>query len=112
MPTIIFTADPDLPRDIKHLGYKKGDIVTMADDSCRRWIRRNVAEYVKEEVQPEPVGEHAVAALDMVDPVPDFDPETADVDALRAFITAKGGTYHPRAGEIRLREIATELNAD
>ena len=48
MPKIKFTATPELPRDIAHLGYKKDDVVDMLDASCRRWIRRGVAEYYVE----------------------------------------------------------------
>lgn len=45
MPTIKFTATPELPFDIAHLDYKAGDVVDLPDASCRRWIRRGVAEY-------------------------------------------------------------------
>lgn len=45
MPKIVFTADPKLPSDWTHLGYKKGDIVDLAADQCERWINRGVAAY-------------------------------------------------------------------
>lgn len=46
MPTIKFTATPELPFDIAHLGYKAGDVLEMNDASARRWVRRGVAVYV------------------------------------------------------------------
>lgn len=52
MPKIIFTATPELPRDIAYLDYKKGDVVMLAPDSCRRWIQRGVAEFYVEPVAP------------------------------------------------------------
>lgn len=45
MPEIKFTATPVLPFDIVHLDYKAGDVVDLPEASCRRWIRRGVAEY-------------------------------------------------------------------
>lgn len=45
MPTIKFTATPELPFDIAHLGYKAGDVLEMNDASARRWVRRGVAVY-------------------------------------------------------------------
>lgn len=61
MPEIKFTATPELPFDIRHLNYKKGDVVELSDDSCRRWIRRGVAEYHKGEPVETPVVEPVVA---------------------------------------------------
>ncbi|MGE0722805.1 MAG: hypothetical protein AB7O45_00445 [Alphaproteobacteria bacterium] len=49
MPLIRFTATPKLPRDLAHLGYKKGDEREMTEDQATRWVRRNVAEYVSDE---------------------------------------------------------------
>lgn len=48
MPTIKFTATPELPFDIAHLGYKAGDVLEMNDASARRWVRRGVAVYLPE----------------------------------------------------------------
>lgn len=45
MPTIKFTATPELPFDIAHLAYKAGDVLEMSDASARRWVRRGVAVY-------------------------------------------------------------------
>lgn len=45
MPTIKFTATPELPFDIAYLGYKAGDVLEMSDASARRWVRRGVAVY-------------------------------------------------------------------
>jgi hypothetical protein len=57
MPKIIFTATPDLPRDIVHLGYRKGHVVKLSPDSCQRWIRRGVATFFVDApiVEPAPV---------------------------------------------------------
>jgi hypothetical protein len=46
MPRIQFTADPKLPADMRHLGFKKGMTVELSEDHCERWIRRNCATYV------------------------------------------------------------------
>lgn len=43
MPRIRFTSDPKLPRDLAHLGYKKGDEVELSDNAAERWLRRGVA---------------------------------------------------------------------
>jgi hypothetical protein len=56
MPTIRFTATPELPFDIAHLGYKAGDVLEMNDASARRWVRRGVAVYVVEAAVPLPDG--------------------------------------------------------
>lgn len=66
MPKIKFTAQPKLPRDMEHLGYKKGDVVTLPDDQCERWIRRGVAAYVSD-VAPAP---EPAAAADVKAPEP------------------------------------------
>lgn len=60
MPKIKFTADPKLPRDMAHLGYKSGMEIDLPQDQAERWIRRNVAIYAVAEpkakiVLPEPV---------------------------------------------------------
>lgn len=55
MPRIRFIADPKLPRDWAHLGYRKGDEVALSADLCERWIRRGVAVYVAERPAPKPV---------------------------------------------------------
>lgn len=51
MPTIKFTATPELPFDIAHLGYKAGDVLEMNDASARRWVRRGVAVYWTDDKQ-------------------------------------------------------------
>lgn len=43
MPRIRFTADPKLPRDWAHLGFRKGDETDLSDDQANRWLRRGVA---------------------------------------------------------------------
>ena len=43
MPRIRFTADPKLPRDLKHLGYRKDTEVDLSQDQADRWLRRGVA---------------------------------------------------------------------
>lgn len=56
MPHIEFTSDPKLPADMKHLGFKKGDVVELTEDQCNRWIRRNCAKSV-----PAPLQQHQPA---------------------------------------------------
>lgn len=53
MPRLRFTADPKLPRDLAHLGYRKDDEVELSDDQANRWLRRGVAVIVP----PEPKAE-------------------------------------------------------
>jgi hypothetical protein len=107
MPRIKFTTDPKLPRDIAHLGYRKGVEVDLSADLCERWIRRGAAVYV-----PETIEAPSAPALPVAGAAGEtFDPETADADALRAFLTERGEAPHPRAGEGKLREIARALLA-
>lgn len=103
MPKIIFTATPELPRDIKHLGYKQGDVVMLSPDGCERWIRRGVAKY---HVEP-PAAPSLPLAETWVQP-DGFDPETAAIDDVRAYLRAKDIGFHPNTGDARLREKAAE----
>lgn len=49
---IRFTADPKLPRDLKHLGYRRGTEISLPLDQALRWVRRNSAVIIAE---PAPV---------------------------------------------------------
>ena len=66
MPTILFTADPKLPRDLAHLGYRAGMTVDLPADQCERWIRRGVARHAAEAAaakpEPQPASDPAPAA--------------------------------------------------
>lgn len=55
MPRIRFTADPKLPRDLAHLGYRKDTEADLSQDQADRWLRRGVAEIVAD--HPAPVAE-------------------------------------------------------
>lgn len=48
MPRIRFTADPKLPDDLAHLGYRRGTEVDLSEDQANRWLRRGVAEVIAE----------------------------------------------------------------
>jgi len=81
MPKIIFTATPELPRDIAYLAYKKGDVVMLGLDSCRRWIQRGVAKFYDEPVPEaapvadEPVIEAAEVETEVAEPAEAPKPE-------------------------------------
>lgn len=130
MPSIRFTADPALPRDLAHLAYKKGAVVTLSTDQCERWIRRGVAVYVQPrpfaiiESKPAdllgPVEESAAAAAEqgaddatetlVAEPEP-FHPETAPIEEVREFLVKGGRQPRANTGEARLREMAADLLA-
>lgn len=46
MMRIRFIADPVLPRDLIHLGFRAGMEVDLSDDQAGRWVRRGVAEII------------------------------------------------------------------
>lgn len=64
MPKVIFTADPKLPHDWRHLPYRKGSVVDLSPDQCERWIRRGVARYL-------PPGGVAPAVIAAAPPAPE-----------------------------------------
>ena len=128
MPKICFVADPKLPRDMLHLGYRKGTEVHLPADKCERWIRRNVAVLVRDEPAVEVAAEYVepmpfvpwvpaktfvtptdgLVAPEPAEPVTEaeFDVNAADADALRTFLTSANVVFHHRAGEAKLRELA------
>ena len=73
-------------------------VVNLSEgDECE--ISASVADGLTAEGYIGPVG--------MPDPAPDaFDIETADADALRAFLAERGVKTHHKAGEDKLREMA------
>lgn len=64
MPRIRFTADPKLPRDLVHLGYRKDAEVDLPDDAANRWLRRGVAVVVPQAADT--VAAETVAGADTV----------------------------------------------
>jgi hypothetical protein len=60
MPTIRFTRQPKLPRDLAHLGYQAGQVVSVTDNEAQRWLNRGVAVVVT--ADPDPVPASAPAA--------------------------------------------------
>lgn len=55
MTRIRFTADPKLPDDLAHLGYRRGTEIDLSDDQANRWLRRGVAEVIAEAPKADPV---------------------------------------------------------
>ncbi len=45
---IEFIKEPFLPRDMAHLGYKKGQVVDLVPALCTRWLNRGVAKIIEE----------------------------------------------------------------
>jgi hypothetical protein len=110
MPRIVFTEDPKLPADLKHLGFKKGTEVELPIDQCERWIRRLVAVYVKK-TAPIEAGKVASPSLTTGESavVVAFDPQTAPIEDVRQFLTNHGRRPHPSTSEARLREMAAAI---
>ena len=113
MPKIKFTADPKLPRDLKHLGYKAGTIVDLPRDQADRWIRRGAAvetteaaPEVAKPVEPTVTGDGSGKALPPV-----FDPDTADLKSLKTFLAGKGERGVSFLKEDAARARAKELLA-
>jgi hypothetical protein len=110
MPKIRFTADPKLPRDLKHLAFKKDQIVELAQDQCDRWIRRGVADMVPADTKPG----KAAAAPPPPPPPPaggtdTFDPEKATEAELREFLKKHNVNSGGNVGIAKLREAAAEI---
>jgi len=82
MPRIRFTANPKLPRDMLHLGYKVGTEVELTVDQCERWIRRKVAVYV-----PAPVATEAPESEPASTEPPATDPPAADPEVTESPVT-------------------------
>lgn len=68
MPRVLFTADPKLPSDIAHLGYRKGMEVDLSEDAANRWLRRGVATIIAS-ASPAPSAPAPAAPADASDPV-------------------------------------------
>lgn len=111
MPEIKFTATPELPFDIRHLNYKKGDVVELSESGCYRWIRRGVAEFYKgtakempqlavdpvvEPVIADAVFETAEAAI--VDEIPDYVAIDPDGNVSDLSAVPSGSEDKPRRG--------------
>ncbi len=110
MPTIVFIADPKLPTDLAHLGYKKGQTHELSVDQCERWVRRGVARYVSEAPAPTaaPAVVKNVAETKPAEPGA-FDPATADIDVVRTYLREHNVHPGPRASEATLRRTAQEV---
>lgn len=49
MPRIKFTEEPKIPRDMAHLGYRKGLEFNVTDQEANRWLGKGCAEIVPNE---------------------------------------------------------------
>jgi hypothetical protein len=109
MPKIVFTATPKLPADWQHLPFVKGYVADLSRDQCDRWINRGVARYL-----PDPASA-VVSVESLAEPEPEpetegeFDPLTAGLDAVRAFLAERGAKPHHKAGEAKLRDMALDV---
>lgn len=79
---------------IRHCGvYMPGDVTGVSDaDFGRLTAAGSAVAY----------GSQPAAATT------DFDPRTADIDALKAYLTERGVSFHHKAGEAKLRELAVD----
>ena len=93
--------------------FEAGRVYDLPRVSADRWIRRGVAEEVAGEADQQgstdtpphmPMGEATPE-----DAPATFDPTTADLDALRAFLKAREVKFHHLTGEAKLREMAAEV---
>jgi hypothetical protein len=97
MPRIRFTGNAKPP-----FTFRTGDEADLSDDQANRWLRRGIGVIVP----PAPPAEPAPKPPVVVD---GFNPETAPIEDVRAFLAERGHKIHHRSSEKKLREAALEL---
>lgn len=109
MPTIRFTSDPKTSSAaVREHGWKAGSIAELSVESCERWIRRNVAEYYTPPPAPVAVATPLAPAATTGQP---FDPATAPLETVRAYLGQHNVRSGPSTSEKKLRDTAAELMA-
>lgn len=79
----------------------KGSVEDIRDDLCEGLAE---AGYIG---RPPPEGEQPPQPPEG-EPAPQFNPETSDLEEVKAFLTARGIAIPAKAGEAKLRELAAQ----
>lgn len=88
--------------------YMAGEMAGFPDAQAKALISSGVAVAYGSQPEPEPTALVSDAGPEIVK-VEAFDPLTADVPSLKAYLTANGVSFHHKTGEAKLRELALDV---
>lgn len=98
-----------------HTPYMAGETAGFSDDRAKALIASGVA-LAADGTAPAPVAAVITPSGIVTKPVPasapapvGFDPLTADIAAVRAFLAEHNARYHHKTGDAKLREMALEI---
>lgn len=104
-----------------HTPYMAGELAGFPDAQAKALISGGVAvaygSQPEAKVEHRPMGGLAGEQISPgiqgdgseTPPATEFDPLTADVAALKAYLTENGVSFHHKAGEAKLRELAVDV---